>query len=312
MSEAAGGTAPYVLGVGVATLDIVNEVAAYPTEDAEVRALAQRRVRGGNVANSLVVLSQLGHACAWVGTLGDDPASDLILADLTRYGIDTRLAVRYPGRYTPTSYVALSRDTGTRTIVHHRDLPELTAADLAAGLDAGSGWFARSCVWVHFEGRSAHETAAMLRLVRARLPGVRISLEFEKVRAGGEDLLECPDLLLFSRAYALALGATDPAAFLIDQGLSHGAHDCALAWGDQGAYAWTRGIGCEHVPSHRPGRVVDTLGAGDVFNAGVIDGLLRGLALPAALGWANRLAGHKCGRQGLDGLVESVVRAGLR
>ena len=133
MSDAGATPAGCVLGVGTATLDIVNEVATYPQEDAEVRALGQRQMRGGNVTNSLVVLSQLGHPCAWAGTLGDDPASALILTDLDRHGVDTRLVVRHPGRFTPTSYIALSRATGTRTIVHHRDLPELAPSDLAAG-----------------------------------------------------------------------------------------------------------------------------------------------------------------------------------
>lgn len=310
--DARAGPGGYVLGVGIATLDIVNEVVTYPQEDTEVRALVQRHTRGGNVTNSLVVLSQLGHPCAWAGTLGDDPASGLILADLDRHAIDTRLAIRHPGRSTPTSYIALSRATGTRTIVHYRDLPELTAAELSGALLAQLGWLGANCAWVHFEGRNPNDLAAMLRLVRDRFPGVPVSLELEKVRPGGEHLPEGPDLILFSRAYALALGASDPMAFLADHGQRSSARHCVLAWGDQGAYGWTRGIGCEHVPARPPDRLVDTLGAGDVFNAAVIDGLLRGLALPAALGRANQLAGYKCGQQGLAGLVEGAVAAGFR
>ncbi len=44
-----------ILGVGTATLDLINSVAAYPPEDSEVRASAQRRARGGNCANTLAV-----------------------------------------------------------------------------------------------------------------------------------------------------------------------------------------------------------------------------------------------------------------
>jgi hypothetical protein len=47
------------------------------------------------------------------------------------------------------------------------------------------------------------------------------------------------------------------------------------------------------------------------LNAAVIDGLLRGLDLQLLLERANRLAGHKCGRQGLDGLVGSARDQGL-
>ena len=302
----------YVLGVGIATLDIVTEVASYPPEDSEVRALARQEHRGGNATNSLVVLSQLGRACAWAGVLADDPASALIVRDLERQAVDIRLAVRQPGRCTPTSYIALSRATGSRTIIHYRDLPELGAVDLATGLTTQWARLGRACRWVHFEGRGAEETAAMLCLVRDRLPGVPVSLELEKVRPGSERLLQGPDLILFSRSYAEALGATDPLGFLTEQGSRSTARHCVLAWGEEGAYGWTRGGESVHLPARPPVRIVDTLGAGDVLNAAVIDGLLRGLALPAVLARANALAGHKCGRMGLAGLVESARAAGFR
>ena len=289
-----------VLGVGIATLDIVNEVAAYPPEDAEVRALAQRQVRGGNVTNTLAVLRQLGCPCAWAGTLGDDPASRQILADLEAQQIDTRWVIRHPGACTPVSYITLSRATGSRTIVHHRDLPELTAVGFAETCEA-LGWGPWS--WVHFEGRAPAETRAMLRLVRARLPGVPISLEMEKPRPGAEVLLEAPDLLLFSRAYVQAQGIPDPEVFLRHLAKDTRASHCVLAWGAGGSYGWTRGADVVHAPAEPPDRLVDTLGAGDVFNAAVIDGLLDGLALPEVLVAANRLAGRKCGRVGLSGLV---------
>ena len=62
-----------ILGVGIATLDIINTVDGYPAEDSEVRAIHQRICRGGNATNTLVVLSQLGHRCAWAGVLADEP-----------------------------------------------------------------------------------------------------------------------------------------------------------------------------------------------------------------------------------------------
>ena len=118
-------------------------------------------------------------------------------------------------------------------------------------------------------------------------------------------------MILFSRSFAQATGASDPVTFLTDWAPRSTARHCTLAWGAQGAYGWTRGVGWAQVPARPPERLVDTLGAGDVFNAAVIDGLLRRFALPAVLGRANRLAGHKCGREGLAGLVASAVAAGF-
>jgi ketohexokinase len=290
-----------VLGVGIATLDLINEVAAYPPEDAEVRVLEQRVVRGGNCANTLAVLAQLGHACAWVGTLADDTGGGQILADLAARGIATGHAVRVPGAATPTSYVSLSRASGSRTIVHYRRLPELSASDFAAVPLAGLDW-------VHLEGRAPEETTGIIARIRHEVPGLPISLELEKPRPGIELLLDGPDVLMVSRTYALdQVGAdVDPGRFLAELADRASARLLVLGWGAAGAWLLERGGSPLRVPAVAPVRVVDTLGAGDVLNAGVIDGLIRGREAEAVLRGAVYLAGLKCGRLGLDGLADAI------
>ena len=61
-----------ILGVGVATVDIINSLDQYPLEDQKLRINSRSIKRGGNAANSLVILSQLGHQCAFAGTLATD------------------------------------------------------------------------------------------------------------------------------------------------------------------------------------------------------------------------------------------------
>ena len=293
-----------ILGVGVAALDIINEVAAYPPEDAELRASGRRILRGGNTANTLAVLSQLGHGCAWAGTLGRDSEGAQVREDLNSRGIDTGSCVCHAHGSTPTSYVILSRANGSRTIIHFRDLPELSATDFArVRLDGYD--------WVHFEGRDPKEVALMLRDCARRLPGVGISLEVEKPRPGIETLLAGPDVIVFSRHFAHSLGYQDPRRFLQDLRGRTDAELLILPWGEEGAYAQPRTGGVCFAPAHRPPKVRDTLGAGDVFNAAVVDGLLAGLAPPALLERCNALAGHKCGMLGLDDLVTSARQAGV-
>lgn len=281
-----------ILAVGIATLDVVNQVERYPYEDAEVRALDQRITRGGNAANTLVVLGQLGHRVGWAGSLAGDAGGDQIMVDLQRRGVDLQYAKRYPDGSTPTSYVTLSRANGSRTIVHYRQLPEYDARSFAAVP-------IEDFDWIHFEGRNIPELGKML----SRLPpGYPCSLEVEKPRPGIDGLFSGPRLLLFSRNYAHALGFDQAAALLqsLQERLATGSL-AVCAWGDQGAWAVAHRGEVVHSPAFPPAQVVDTLGAGDVFNAAVIDQLSREAPLERILDAACRLAGQKCGQWGFDG-----------
>ena len=285
-----------ILAVGNATLDIINIVEGYPAEDMEVRATAQHIRRGGNAANTLVALSQLGHQCSWAGTLANEPDGSLILADLAHYRIDTRAVHTVAHGKVPTSYVALNRNNGSRTIVHYRDLPEYHHSDFEQ-IDLGS------FDWIHFEGRNIDELSVMMERVKTICPGLPVSLEVEKVRPGIEVLFSLARVLLFSKDYARHHRYHEAPPFLAAFHQRVIGTQLICAWGEQGAYGMGQDGICHHAPAHPPAQVVDTLGAGDVFNAGVIDALVRGNPLATALDHATRLAGKKCGIYGLDGLA---------
>jgi len=281
-----------ILGIGIATLDIINTVDGYPDEDAELRAIKQRVCRGGNATNTLVVLSQLGHNCTWGGVCVDEPDGQRILEDLAYNGIDTSpCRIEFRGKV-PTSYITLNQRNGSRTIVHYRDLPEFSFADFQMihflAFD-----------WLHFEGRNVVETARMLERVRQICPLIPVSLEVEKPRSHIEQLFSKADVLLFSKVFAQG---NEPALFLQKMQRQAPRARLVCAWGKDGAYGLeTDGTLC-YSPAYPPLRVVDTLGAGDTFNAGIIDSLCRQQDLPTALNYACRLAGKKCGQLGLSTL----------
>lgn len=286
-----------ILAVGNATLDIINVVDSYPHEDQEVRASSQHISRGGNAANTLVVLSQLGHQCHWAGSLADEPGGGLIRDDLVENRINLDAVYTASRGKVPTSYVTLSRLNGSRTIVHYRDLPEYPSRQFnQIDLDAFE--------WVHFEGRNLDELQLMMKRVRDIEPNLSISLEVEKNRDGIEELLPLADVLMFSREYALRQHAHNAHEFL--QHMKQYKLDAVLTctWGDAGAFGLDTDGEIHHAPAFSPAMVVDTLGAGDAFNAALIDQLVRGHNLDIALIEASRLAGKKCGIYGLNNLVE--------
>jgi ketohexokinase len=284
----------HVLAVGIATLDIINEVESYPPEDGEVRALAQDIRRGGNASNTLVVLSQLGHSCEWAGVSVKEADAETIFSEFKRYGIATQYCKQLDQGKAPTSCVIVSRANASRTIVHYRDLPEYD-------FEAFCGIPLQDFDWLHFEGRNVPETLSMMQRVREQLPALPVSLEVEKPRQNIETLFPHADLILFSAAVARHHGFTAQQLLTETQKLAANA-DIVCTLGEKGAVALSRHGEAISSDAFPPQRLVDTLAAGDTFNAAMIDAFLRGAPLADALRFACQLAGNKCAQAGLHGL----------
>ncbi|MEN8213773.1 MAG: PfkB family carbohydrate kinase [Pseudomonadota bacterium] len=285
-----------ILGVGIATLDIINRVERYPDEDSEVRVISQRRCRGGNATNTLSVLAQLGHACAWAGVLPqDDPDAAFVEEALCARQIDLRHLHRLSSGSVPTSYITLSDASGSRSITHFRDLAEYRAQWFVDGVEADE------FDWIHFEGRAPDELEVMLRHLSG-VEGVRVSVEIEKPRTGIEALFQLAEVLLFSRHYAQATGHDDAPSLLrsVARQLNEQRPLLFCAWGDSGAWALDRQGELLHAPAVNLPAVVDTVAAGDVFNAAVIAALGEGSAPMEALVRGCELAALKCTMEGLE------------
>ncbi|RHY27948.1 hypothetical protein DYB32_006412 [Aphanomyces invadans] len=63
--------------------------------------------------------------------------------------------------------------TGSRTIFHHRNLPELSVAHFASQLPLWQGQIS----WAHFECRDTTATSAMLGLARPVIPVLSLEVE---------------------------------------------------------------------------------------------------------------------------------------
>ncbi|MBS3799978.1 MAG: carbohydrate kinase [Thioalkalivibrio sp.] len=282
-----------ILSSGIVTLDHTLDVETFPTEDSEVRAIASTTQPGGNAANTASILAQLGHRAALAAVVAEGAAGTDLLARLEARALETAPCVRKPGA-TPTSHILRSRATGSRTIVHHRDLPELAAGDLD-GLPWGE------YDWLHFEGRNPVALATILRRARTALVDQPVSLELEKPREGLEACLEYADVIMLSRDWAATLAATPDAALRI---LARRLPDRILTVTAGAEGAWLAAAGeIFHCPPTPGLRVVDSVGAGDTFNAGLIDALVSGQPPEQALTAAVRLAELKLEQVGLDGLA---------
>ncbi|XP_026142237.1 ketohexokinase-like isoform X1 [Carassius auratus] len=257
-----------ILSIGLVCLDIINVVDKYPEEDTDTRCLSQRWQRGGNASNTCTVLSLLGAPCAFMGSLAPGPVADFILNDFQMYKIDISLLLEHAECSFPASVVISSVTTGSRTILHmNRNLPDVSVEDFSK-VDLSQ------YKWIHWEGRNADEQVKMIERVREynskqeEKNRITISVEIEKTREPLYQLFPLGDLVFVSKDVAQHFGFTSASAALkgIYGRLRKGA-TLICAWAEKGADAMGPDGVIIHSDAFPPEKLVDTLGAGDTFNA---------------------------------------------
>jgi fructokinase len=167
-------------------------------------------------------------------------------------------------------------------------------------------------------GETAATQRALIERVRGRMvvsydPNLRLNVEPDLAvwRATLEWMLPRTDILKLSdEDLGLLYPGIDPAAFAADC-LGKGAGLVALTRGGKGAFAWHASGVCEVPPVVVD--VIDTVGAGDTFQAALLARLdelgvlspagVRGMAAPElldAMGFAAQAAAITCSRRGAD------------
>uniref|UniRef100_A0A3P9LHZ3 Ketohexokinase n=1 Tax=Oryzias latipes TaxID=8090 RepID=A0A3P9LHZ3_ORYLA len=266
-----------ILCVGLVCLDIINVVDKYPEEDSDSRCLSQRWQRGGNASNSCTVLSLLGAPCAFMGSLAAGLTADFILEDFQVFWIDVSLVSKHAECVPPASVVISNISTGSRTILHmNRNLPDVTLEDF-------SKVNLRQFKWMHWEGRNAEEQVKMIQQVEqynSTLPQqerITVSVEIEKTREPLYQLFPYGDVVFVSKDVASYFGYESAEAAVIGfySRVKKGAI-LICAWAEKGADALGPDGVHVHSDAFPPKKLVDTLGAGDTFNAGVIFMLSNG------------------------------------
>lgn len=202
----------------------------FPGEDDKLRATAVQVRRGGNCPNSIEVLQQLLKSRMQGESAGSDvltyliaclPARDAqstaMIADSfgsSSAGIapNLDLCIYREGHTSPaSSYILRSAATGSRTIVNHSDLPEMTADEFREVADRFFDSHPTSDdtpvnSWWHFEGRIPDTTLECIQHLISKRDAnnnVTISVEVEKPgREGLRELAAVADVVFYSKTWA--------------------------------------------------------------------------------------------------------------
>lgn len=282
------GFAPKIFCAGIAVLDEVFRVASVPAPDTKADASDYATVGGGCAPNAAVAIARLGGRAGFAGPLGDDETAERVLANLAHEKVDCAGCVKVAGGRTSVSAILID-NTGARTIATYSDRKLLVAVPVdAESLVAGADGVLLD------NRRPKFVTPICAAAVKRKLP---IVLDVDKATVLGDPLLAAATHVIFSSESLRATTGCDDFATGFDVVRRKLKQFVAVTDGHNGGL-WCNGGGeVQSYPAFDV-KVIDTLGAGDVFHGAFALALVEGQETVPALRFAAAAAALKCTRFG--------------
>jgi sugar/nucleoside kinase (ribokinase family) len=258
---------------------------------------------GGSAANTIVALASFGARTAYVGKVKDDQIGRMYAHDIRSAGVAFDIAPASDGPATGCCYILVTPD-GERTMNTYLGAAQkLTPDDIDAGqIAAARITYLEGYLWDPKDAKDAFVKAATIAHDAGREVALTLSDAFcvDRYRAEFLDLMRegTVDLVFANEAELHSLYQTAD----FDSALKQFREDATLG-------IVTRGeLGCVvvcndgviAVPASPIERLVDTTGAGDLFAAGFLFGLVR------------KSGYEKAGRLGALAAAEVIQHIGAR
>jgi len=286
-----------LVGVGLNATDTLISVSKFPATGAKADVHSLKVTLGGQVATAVVACARWGLRTRYVGKLGDDTAADMHRAAFA--GVETQITA-VPNCHSAQSHIIVD-GKGERSVLWHRD-PRLAIAPEELKRE----WVttARALLVDGCDTAAAAQAALW-----AREAGVPVVADLDDVYVNVGPLLENTDYLIVSRDFPARIPEKPDLREAL-QWLQQrfGSRLAAVTLGTEGVLA------CDGRQFHYPAAfrvpAMDTTGAGDIFHAGFIFGLLHDWPLPRTLDFACAAAALNCTAAGARGNIASVAEIG--
>ncbi len=296
-----------VVSIGSATLDIFlksdqfkidrHDQGVYLCEkyDGKIEAQELVMVSGGGATNSAVSFARNGLRIAPIIEMGKDPASETILSELEREGLDLSFIVQEESETTAVSVVLLSGRGGNSIVTYRGASKMLTAGDIPFDrlgmLLKPGGWIYLTSVggdmelvekvlkWGKGKGRKVYWN-----------PG---AAEISQVKSSKLKVKSFPEVLQLNRKEATDFFGVNfiddevwksehcptlPETILVITDGERGGRIC-----HQGKCSWYKGIKT---------KMVDSTGAGDAFGSGFVIGIMKGEPIEIAIEYGKKQAAN--------------------
>ena len=285
--------------MGLNSVDFLSLVPQFPTLNSKMEILQFSKQGGGQVATAMVALSRWGIRTKYIGKVGDDELGDFSLDSLRQDGVDVSSVAVEQNATSQFAMIIVDRASGERTILWDRDKQLIYREGELRREEVCSGKI------LHLDG---HDIQAAIQCAKwAKEDGIPTVIDLDKIEPLTSELIKKIDFIITSSRFpTLFTGISDREKALIEMQRQIPGFLCATL-GREGAVALVDG----NILRVKGFKVdaIDTTGAGDVFHAGFIYGLLQNWDVMEILRFANAVAALKCrdlgGRRGIPTLEEA-------
>jgi len=286
-----------VIAVGEILVDLVST-----RPGSFLEASAFEKCFGGAPMNTLVGVSRLGVSTGAIAAVGSDPFGVFLVGELERNGVDVSHVKVKRHKRTTIAFVTNDSRSGDRTFLFYRKpwTGETADSELEPS-DVDPAYLAEAS-FLHVSGFALSQnpcSEAVFEAIKdAKKSGVKVSFDptlrtdvwdsMATLRRTYSRALKLSDVAMFSKDEAEYILGTNEAEEAARRALKYGIEIVGIKLGAEGSLAMSKDGKVVQTPAFKV-NVVDTTGAGDGWNAGLLVGLCKGWNLEECVTVANAI-----------------------